>query len=262
MTTQPADGKGREILDKLAARSKAGEPGAMLELWDAVRRFVEMKARDRARAGSRVPLEDLTQAGFLAVLDAADKYDPGKENASFLSLLCFTLQNRWAEEARTRTTRRDALQYAGSLDAPAVAWDEDSAPAVDYITDGGAALAFMGVEYADFLNYCRRLIRAALDTLPPAQGALLRLHYLEGRSLEDAAPLCGLSSKQAASDTEFRALLCLERGRYRRELRECLEAFEDFREYQEASEYETWRRTGTSRTEAAALIRTREGWGL
>lgn len=71
-------------LEELAAQVKAREPGAVLELWEAVRRFVEMKARDRARAGSRVPLEDLTQAGFLAVLDAAEQYDPDRENASFL----------------------------------------------------------------------------------------------------------------------------------------------------------------------------------
>ena len=70
-------------LEELAAQVKAGEPGAVLELWEAVSRFVEMKARERTRAGSRVPLEDLTQAGFLAVLDAADKYDPDKENTSF-----------------------------------------------------------------------------------------------------------------------------------------------------------------------------------
>lgn len=241
-------------LDELAAQVKAGEPGAMLELWEAVRRFVEMKARKQARAGCRVPLEDLIQAGFLAVLDAADKYDPGKENASFLSLLAFTLRSRWAEEARIRTSKRDTLQYAGSLDAPAVAGDEDSAPAVDLVADEGAALAFSGVEYRDFLRYCRRLICAALDTLPEVQAAVIRLHYLEGQTLEDAATLCGLSSKGAASDTEFRALLRLERGQYRRELRECLEAFEDFREYQRAARHESWRSTGLSRTEAAALV--------
>lgn len=241
-------------LEELAAQVKAGEPGAVLELWEDVRRFVEKEARRRAGVGSCAPLDDLRQAGFLAVLDAAERYDPDRGNASFLSLLCFTLRKRWAEEAGTRSTRRDALQYADSLDAPAVAGDEDSDHAVDLLPDGGAALAFMGVEYADFLDYCRRLIRAALETLPPAQGALLRMHYLEGRSLEYAAPLCCLSSKQAASDTEFRALLRLERGKYRRELRECLEAFDDFREYQTAAKCETWRRTGLSRTEAAALV--------
>lgn len=247
-------------LEELAAQVKAGEPGAVLKLWEAVRRFVEVKARDRAKLhGCRIPLDDLRQVGFLAVLDAANKYDSGKENASFPSLLCFTLRTRWAEESGTRSTRRDALQYADSLDAPSMSWDEDSAPAVDMIADEGAALAFAGVEYLDFLDYCRRLIAVALDTLPPAQGALLRLHYLEGRSLEDAATLCGLSCKQAASDTEFRALLRLERGQYRRELRDCLEAFEDFREYQTAAKCETWKQTGLSRTEAAALVSVRGG---
>ncbi len=130
---------------------------------------------------------------------------------------------------------------------------------MDLLPDDGAALAFAGVEYRDFLDYCRRLIAAALDTLPERWAELLRLHYLKGRSLEEAAPLCGLSCKQAASDVEFRALLRLERGKYRRELRDCLEAFEDFREYQTAAKCETWKRTGLSRTEAAALIKPR-GW--
>lgn len=241
-------------LEKLAACVKAGDPGAGLKLWEAVRKFVEMKARALSRAGCRVPLEDLTQSGFLAVMDAAERYAPSKKNASFLSLLSFTLKKRWAEEAGIRSTRRDALQYAGSLDVPAVAGDEDSAPAVDLIADEGAALAFTGVEYLDFLDYCRRLIAVALDTLPSAQGDLLRLHYLKGQSLEDAASLCGLPCKQSASDTAFRALLRLERGRYRRELRDCLEAFEDFRAYRTAAKRETWRRTGLSRTEAAALV--------
>lgn len=94
MTTRTPGSQDKAILDGLAAQVKAGEPGTVLKLWEAVRRFVEMKARERTRAGNRVPFDDLTQAGFLAVLDAANQYDPGRENASFLSLLCFTLQSR------------------------------------------------------------------------------------------------------------------------------------------------------------------------
>lgn len=242
-------------LEELAARVKAGEPGAMLELWEAVRRFVEMKARGRARAGSRVPLDDLIQAGFLAVLDAAEQYTPGKENASFLSLLSFTLRNQWAEEAGTRTTRRDALRYADSLDAPAVAGEEDSAPAADFIADEGAALAFSSVEYRDFLRYCRRLIAAALDTLPEVQAAVIRRYYLEGRTLEAAADLCGLSSKQAASNAREQGLYRLEHGRYRRELRDCLEGLADY----EAARLECYDRNISRRTEAAALLHIEGG---
>ncbi len=124
------------------------------------------------------------------------------------------------------------------------------------LPDDGAALAFSGIEYGDFLDYCRGVIGAALDTLTDAQAAILRLHYLEGRSLKDAAPLCGLSCAQAASEAECRALTRLERGRYRRELRECLTAFGDFRVYWEAAQRNTWSQTGTSRTEAAAIVKT------
>lgn len=242
------------VLGDLAACVKAGEPGAALKLWEAVRGFVVLKAARRAMAGSHVPLEDLIQAGFLAVLDAAEQYDPDRENASFLSLLSLKLWKRWDEEAGTRTTRRDALQYADSLDAPAVVGDEDSVPFVDLIVDEGAAPAFVGVEYADFLSYCRGVIGATLDSLSPAQARIIRLHYLRGMTLEAAATCCGLSSKQAASEIEQRGLFHMGRGRYRRELRECLTAFEDFREYGEAGTRETWSRTGLSRTEAAALV--------
>lgn len=241
------------VLDDLAACVKTGEPEAALKLWEAVRRFVEMKARERARAGSRAPLDDLIQDGFLAVLDTAARYAPG-EGKSFLQVLSFSLRKAFSAEEGTRSTRRDALRYADSLDAPAVVGDEDSAPVVDLIVDEGAALAFVGVEYADFLSYCRGMIEASLDSLTPGQAQIIRLHYLRGMTLEAAATCCGLSSKQAASEIEQRGLFHMGRGRYRRELRECLTAFEDFREYGEAGERETWSRTGLSRTEATALV--------
>lgn len=259
MTERTASGQDKEMLGELAARLKAGEPWVALELWEAVRRFVEMKARDRARVpGSRAQADDLIQAGFLAMLDTAARYEPG-EGKRFLHALAFSLRKAFAAEEGTRSTRRDALQYADSTETAAHRDDPDGPTVGELLPDDGAALAFIGVEYADFLDYCRRVIAAALDTLPPPQGALLRLHYLKGRSLEDTARLCGLSCAQAASDTAARALLRLERGPYRRELRECLEAFEDFREYQEAAKCEAWRRTGISRTEAAALIRPKGG---
>lgn len=60
------------------------------ELWEAVRRFVELKARDRARVpGCRAQADDLIQSGFLAVLDTAARYEPeeGKKLPSRSGLL-------------------------------------------------------------------------------------------------------------------------------------------------------------------------------
>lgn len=242
-------------LDALTLRVRGRESGAMLELWGAVRRFVVMLARRRAASpGCRTTVEDLTQAGFLAVITTADQYEPGAGH-SFIQALSFSLRKAFAEESGTRSTKRDALQYADSTETAAYRDDPEGPTVGELLPDDGAALAFMGVDYVDFLEYCRREIRAALDTLPPEYAALLRLHYLEGKTLEEAAALCGLSSKQAASEAKYRALQRLEHGRRRRELRECLVAFNDFREYQEAAKRDTWAKTGLSRTEAAALIK-------
>ena len=89
-------------------------------------------------------------------------------------MLRLTLKTQFAEESGIRTTKRDALQYAESVDAPAY---EDGPAVADTVPDKGAALAFAEVEYGDFLDYCRRIIGAALDGLSPAQAAIVRQHY-------------------------------------------------------------------------------------
>lgn len=245
-------------LEELAARVRAGESGAMLELWEAVRRFVEMKARDMAKApGCCVEVCDLTQAGFLAVLETAERFERG-QGYGFLHALGYELKKAFAEATGTRSTKRDAIQYADSTEMAAYRDESDGPTVGDMLPDEAAALAFTGVEYADFLTYCRGVIGAALDSLTPAQAGIIRLHYLNGWTLKAAAIRCGLSGKQAASDTEKRGLFRMELGKYRRELRECLTAFDDFHAYGEAARNDTWRKTGLSRTEAALVNTGRE----
>lgn len=229
----------------------------MMELWEAVRRFVEMKAWDRVRAGSRVPLDDLIQAGFLAVLDAADQYDPDNENASFLTLLGFTLRTRWAAETGTRTTKRDALRNAYSLDVEIYQDDPDGPTLADAIPDESAALAFMGVEYSDFLVYCRGVIDGALETISEAQAKAIRLYYLEGFVQEDVSRICGNSTAQATQAAIKSGFYLLRRGSFSKRLRECLEAFEDYHSYAAAAHSRgvgSFMRYGMSATEAAALV--------
>lgn len=227
---------------------QAGEPGATLKLWEGARRFVAKSAHRWAHnSNGRISHEDLMQAGFLAVLDAVERFDPEREDGSFLSVLRLTLKSQFAEESGIRTSKRDALNYAESMDAPAY---EDGPAVEDTVPDRGAALAFAGVEYGDLLDYCRRIISAALDSLPPAQAAIVRLYYLDGLTLEDTALQCGMSGKQAVKEAEERALYRLARGKYRRELRECLWAFEDFHAVRDAAKADAW---SASRTETAAL---------
>ena len=242
-------------LTKTVEQAKTGDSVALLELWEAVKRFVEVKAKDCA-ARSSVPLDDLRQEGFFAVVDAVAHYDSEREGGSFLALLSFTLRKQFASAMGVRSSKRDALQYSDSIDAPAFPdGDNTDGPTIgDGIPDSRATLALFSVEYSDFMIYCRGMIEAALNTLTERQADLMRCRYLCGQSLEDAAFLCGFSGKQAASEAEHRALTHIERGKYSRELRECLSTFGDFHTLFDASQRETWRRTGTSRTEAAAIM--------
>ena len=125
---------------------QAGEPGATLKLWEGVRRFVAKAAYRWARnSNGHTAHEDLMQTGFLAMLDAVEKFDPERDGGGFLAVLRLTLKTRFAEESGIRTTRRDALHYAESADTPVYA-SEDSPTVADTVPDGSAALAFVGVE--------------------------------------------------------------------------------------------------------------------
>lgn len=95
---------------------------------------MELKARDRARVPDcRAQADDLIQAGFLAVLDVAVKYEPG-EGKNFLQALSFSLRKAFAAEEGARSTRRDALQYADSTET-AVYKDDPEGPTVVIASD-------------------------------------------------------------------------------------------------------------------------------
>lgn len=242
--------------EELVALIQAGERDKINELWQNVERFVWQQAGRRIlRGADGVTVEDLYQSGYLALVEAVESYD-AERGMSFIGWLAVALKNTFNAAAgqRSERQRRDPIHQAVSVDAPA--YQDEAGPTVaEIVPDESAVIAFSAVEYRDFLRYCRRLIAAALYTLPPAQGNLLRLHYLEGRSLDDTAALCGLSCKQAASDTKFRALFRLEWGKYRRELRECLDGLEEY----EAARLECYDRNTCRWTEAAALLHIEGG---
>ena len=113
--------------------------------------FVKKKAVYYAKnhTAGMTTAEDLVQAGFFAVYDTVQAFDETREK-SFLTLLKYFLQKRFAEEAGVRTSRRDGLQSA----------------------DSTAELEC--VEYRDIVLYARRVILAALDGLPDGYRILPR----------------------------------------------------------------------------------------
>ncbi len=203
-------------------------------------------------------IDDLMQAGFFAMLKAAAAYDPNR-GAAFSTVLVLWLKNAFAEEAGMRGKKNDALKYCESLDAPAMEWSESDATEGDFISDDAAALAFVNIEYQDFLKYAQCTIAAALDTLSPKQRALLTERYINGKTFEESAAIAGFSGKQAAHEAAERALNKLRCGRYSKYLRQCLNFFEEYRCYEDAAKggNSGFYRYGISATEAAAILNIR-----
>ena len=112
--------------EELVSAIQAGERDRLAELWAQVERFVSIQADRRARqlnGYGGVTAEDLCQSGFLAMVEAADRYDTGS-GKSFHGFLAFYLQSYFAEAAGYRTSRRDAVDFATGLDTPIPGTDD------------------------------------------------------------------------------------------------------------------------------------------
>lgn len=215
--------------EELAARAKKHEDLAVLELWEAVRRFVEMKAARYIREANYntfAEFEDLVQDGFIAMLDAVEIYDPAR-GAGFLKVFVYTLQKRFAEEGGHRSSKCDLLKIAGSLDDSLHQGEEDGDSVTDALPDPCGEYAFALVEYYDYRRYVRRLLYAALQSLTDTQRERIIQYYFHNMKMEDVGG--SLEGRQAISGSINRGLRYLRRGKYRRELRAALEGFEDFR---------------------------------
>ena len=239
--------------EELVALIQDGERDRMGELWQNVERFIWQQANQRISRGiDGVTAEDLCQSGYLALVDAANSYDP-QMGKTFIGWLALSLKTAFnvAAGLRSERQRRDPLHHAVSADAPAYL-DEAGPTVAELVPDESASLAFAVAECED----CRDVIAAALDSLPEGQGELLRCYYLRGEGIAAAADAAGYASRHAAYEAVGRALYRLAHGKYTRALRACLDNFIELEEYRAAARSTgagSFQHTGMSATEAGAL---------
>ena len=147
--------------------AQAGDREALLKLWTQVRRMVYQQAMRWAGVGGTT-LEDLEQAGFIAVLRAVDTYDPTK--AKFSTHLFQRLRAEFSAATGYNSKRSwfDPLQNAVSLDAPLE--DSEDATLADFIPDPAAAAEMGNAEV-------RIGVAAILAELPEDQQRAVRGKY-------------------------------------------------------------------------------------
>lgn len=216
----------------IAAGVRAGDEWAMLKLWVRVKGFVSMKATRYLKAAhydQRIEKDDLIQDGFIAMIDAAMIYDESK--GAFQDALTYCLQKRFAEEGGHRTSKRDALREAESIDAPKNSDRPEEESRAQFILDPAGEYAFRLVDYAEYQDYCFRLIMTALFTLAPKQRARILEHHYYGRSVEMMSQEQG-ARREAIFFSIRTGLKKLRYGEYGPALHEALTGFEDFRDLQ------------------------------
>lgn len=170
--------------EQLVELFQSGDQDALLALWEQVRRLVLKYANRWAVCGGNgVEVDDLMQAGFIAVLRAAETYDSDSGN-KFTTYLVPVLKTEFtaATGRRTRKQQQDPMQSAASLDAPLLD-DEGGDTFGDMVPDPAAEAAFEAVDEADRLERIRAALEEAIAQLDPAQQEVVRKKYYRQETL-------------------------------------------------------------------------------
>lgn len=203
--------------EELAVLIQSGERDKLLELWKQVRRFVHDRAYKWSVAvgtAAGVTVEDLTQAGYLAMMDAVEHFNPAAGYA-FNTALGYSLKTEFSMATGVRTKRQqmDPLRSAASLDAP-VGDEEDGGVLGDFIEDPQAVQCFEDVETRSLHD----VIEKALQSLTKEQKAVIQCRYYRGLTLEQTSQVLDMD-RTAVRTAESKALRALRHPSISRALR-------------------------------------------
>ena len=215
--------------EELATAIRAGDESKLLELWEQVRRLAYKRALRVVRAlgdERAADMDDLMQAGFLAVMDAVEQYDPAS-GWTFATVYINRLKTAFAEATgwRTRTGRNDPMRHADSLDRPLDATDSASDTLGDLVAD--PLDQYEEVEERIYKDWQRETISGALAKLDSRQAETLRLRYWEQLTLKETGERLGVGGSYARQ-IEGQALRRLRGFREIRQMRRSVEQRTDY----------------------------------
>lgn len=207
--------------EQLVERIQAGEREWLLELWQQVERFVAMRSIMRVRAlngGGGVTVDDLIQSGYIAMVSAAESFDP-EQGMAFVGWLNLALKTAFAEAIGRRSRRQslDPLHRAGNLDAP-IGDDEDGATVGDLQADPSADTGFAEAEGRIWGEQLHAALEKSLGLLPEDERTIIIIRFYQGKTVREAGRILSVGPGKAAS-LERRALGSLRRSPACAELR-------------------------------------------
>jgi RNA polymerase sporulation-specific sigma factor len=164
-----------------------------------------------------VEVGDLIQQGDFAVLEAVRYYKPDGEY-KFTTYLNQTLKNAFRAAVGIRTSKRDMLDYAASLDEPL--GEDGGLSLLDVIADTTADNTPDDRIESIYNQQLHKALDNALQILPDGQRDAVALHYYFGLPFERIAEAKGATKqaigKQAIGEREYRALERIRNSGHRR----------------------------------------------
>lgn len=192
--------------EELAIKVKQGDKGAELQLWEQVQRFIKVKAvRCLPDDGStnRIELDDLMQAGYIAMLSAVKDFNH-ESGYAFITYLAYHLKSAFAQELGIRTSRRDALHTAVSMDAPQGSGN-DNFTLADTFAAPDSETVFEDMTDRITFKHAFDIVMEHVEKLDPPQSSAIKQLYLDGMTRRQIAEQTG-TTQAYVRKIEYKAL--------------------------------------------------------
>ena len=238
--------------EEYAQLIKKGREDLYPVLWESVRGFVALQAIKRFKIThgfGGVEIEDLIQSGYLALVSAVRYYSP-EDGYSFLTVLGNCLKTEFARAGGYKTSKRDPLSSALSLDAP-IGDPEDDLSLMDTLKSQNDVIE--SIEEKVYTAQLHEALERELNIIPADCARAIRLEYFSEKSESDICNMLGISTKHYKT-LHNKGLRELRDPKIRKRLEGYLY---DKIDYYHANGFATYKRSQLRTTEEKAMERIR-----
>ena len=239
--------------EELVYLIQQGNTDKIIELWQQTKKLISLKARQYLDNTNFSPdfLEDLEQAGYIALVNAVASYH--KKEYKFNTFLSYHLQNAFREALGIRTEKqeKDPIHNAAGIDAPLTDKEGESFSLADII--GADDPELEGAEDRLEREELREILLEEISRLPEKEADSITKHFFHGLTFNEIGKQEGVSGVMIRQRQQ-QGIRKIRRRAGRSGLDEFLE---DLTPYYKGGSVDIYNRTQTSAVEAAVMKRER-----